>query len=122
MSVQQLERLADLRPLLVQLLHNRGLDGQGVAQEFLDGRYARHNPFQLKDMDRAVTRLRRAIRHGEPIVVYGDFDADGVTATVLLVQTLATLGAQVKPYIPHRVDEGYGLNLGALRHLYAQGT
>jgi len=91
-SAGQLERLADLPPLLVQLLHNRGLGGQEVAQEFLEGRFAGHNPFQLKGMERAVTRLRRAIRHGEPIVVYGDFDADGVTATVLLVKTLADAG------------------------------
>lgn len=72
-------------------------------------------------MNEAVTRLRQAIRQREPIAVYGDFDADGVTATVLLVETLSALGAQAEPYIPHRVDEGYGLNKGALRELAQRG-
>jgi len=69
-----------------------------------------------------VACLRRAIRRGEAIAVYGDFDTDGVTATALLVQTLSAMGARVRPYIPHRVDEGYGLNLDALRKLYRQGV
>jgi single-stranded-DNA-specific exonuclease len=73
-------------------------------------------------MNEAVTRLRQAIRRGEPVAIYGDFDADGVTATALLVETLSALGARVKPYIPHRVDEGYGLNTDALRHLASQGV
>jgi len=72
-------------------------------------------------MNEAVTRLRQAIRQREPIAVYGDFDADGVTATALLVETLSALGAQVEPYIPHRVDEGYGLNEEALRELAQRG-
>jgi single-stranded-DNA-specific exonuclease len=72
-------------------------------------------------MNEAVTRLRQAIRQQEAIAVYGDFDADGVTATALLVETLSALGAQTVPYIPHRVDEGYGLNKGALRELAQKG-
>jgi len=72
-------------------------------------------------MNEAVTRLRQAIRQREPIAVYGDFDADGVTATALLVETLSALGAQTEPYIPHRVDEGYGLNEGALCKLAQKG-
>jgi single-stranded-DNA-specific exonuclease len=69
-----------------------------------------------------VDVLIRSIRRREPIAVYGDFDADGVTSTALLVQALTSLGADVQPYIPHRVDEGYGLNLNALRKLYGQGV
>lgn len=112
----------DLPPLVVQLLHNRQVDDPGLADEFLAGRCRGDNPFQLKGMAQAVDRLRRAIRCGERIAVYGDFDTDGVTATALLVEVLAALGAQVEPYIPHRVDEGYGLNLGALRQLYRRGV
>jgi len=107
--------------LTVQLLHNRGIHGPAAARDFLEGWVSGHSPFRLKGMDAAVGRLRQAIRRGERIAVYGDFDADGVTATVLLVEVLAALGGQVEPYIPHRVDEGYGLNLGALRRLYANG-
>jgi single-stranded-DNA-specific exonuclease len=66
--------------------------------------------------------LRQAIRSGEKIAVYGDFDADGVCATAVLVETLQALGADAHPYIPHRVDEGYGLNLDALRKLYRNGV
>jgi single-stranded-DNA-specific exonuclease len=110
-----------LSPFIVQLLHNRGLDIPSKVQTFLKGDWPEDNPFRLKGMNEAVTRLRQAIRQQEPIAVYGDFDADGVTATALLVETLSALGAQTEPYIPHRVDEGYGLNKGALRELAERG-
>ena len=119
---RDLARFPDLAPLVVQMLQNRGISDPGEAHGFLTGRVGEDNPFQLKGMGEAVTRLRDAIRRGEPIAVYGDFDTDGVTATALLVQTLSALGAKVQPYIPHRVDEGYGLNLDALRYLYRQGV
>jgi single-stranded-DNA-specific exonuclease len=75
----------------------------------------------MKGVPEAVERLLHAVRHDEPIAVYGDFDADGVTSTVLMVQTLAALGARVRPYIPHRVDEGYGLHEQALKNLHDEG-
>jgi single-stranded-DNA-specific exonuclease len=121
-SEQHLARFPDLPPLVVQLLHNREIDDPSAAHAFLEGRFADDNPFQLKGMYQAVERLRQAIHQGESIAVYGDFDADGVTSTALLVETLSALGAQVRPYIPHRVDEGYGLNLDALRTLWRQGV
>ena len=119
---QDLARLPDLPPLLVQLLHNRKLTDIAAIRDFLEGRFAPDNPYRLKGMNEAVTRLRQAIADEEQIAIYGDFDTDGVTATALLVETLSALGACVQPYIPHRVDEGYGLNLDALRHLYRQGV
>jgi single-stranded-DNA-specific exonuclease len=119
---QHLARFQDLPPLVIQLLHNRKIREPGAVHQFLAGVVAGHNPFHLKGMDAAVARLRTAVRQREPIAIYGDFDTDGVTATVLLVQTLSALGAQVQPYIPHRVDEGYGLNLKALRKLYRRGV
>ena len=121
-SQEHLARFADLPPLVVQLLLNREIDDPGAAHEFLEGRLTSHDPFQLKGMDQAVSRLRRALRTGEQIAIFGDFDTDGVTATALLVHALSALGARVIPYIPHRVDEGYGLNLDALRDLYRQGV
>jgi single-stranded-DNA-specific exonuclease len=119
---QHLARFQDLPPLVVQLLYNRKIRDPGAACEFLGGGAAGHKPFQLKGMNAAVDRLRIAVRQREPIAIFGDFDTDGVTATALLVQTLSALGAQVEPYIPHRVNEGYGLNLEALRTLYRQGV
>jgi len=115
---QQPACLPDLPPLLAQVLCNRGITEQAAASDFLTGRMAVDDPFLLKGMDRAVPRLQRAICRREKIAVYGDFDADGVTATAVLVRALSSLGARVEPYIPDRVDEGYGLNLGALRKLY----
>jgi len=114
-------RFPGLSPLIVQLLYNRGLSTPYEVQAFLKGDWPEDNPFRLKGMNVAATRLRQAIRQREPIAVYGDFDADGVTATALLVETLSALGAQAEPYIPHRVDEGYGLNKGALRELAQKG-
>ena len=115
---QYLAGFPDLPPLLVQVLYSREIEDPAAASDFLAGRVAIDDPFLLKGMDRAVPRLQRAICRGEKIAIYGDFDADGVTATALLVQVLSSLGARVEPYIPDRVDEGYGLNLGALRKLY----
>lgn len=116
-----LARFPDLHPLVAQALYNRGLTDAAEAEAFLEGRPGPDDPFRLHGMDRAVERLRRALRKEEPIAVYGDFDADGVTATALLVLALRALGGQILPYIPHRVDEGYGLNKSALAELAAQG-
>jgi len=114
-------RLSHVAPLIVQLLWNRGIDDATKVEAFLKGETTLDNPFRIKGMNEAVDRIRRAIRQGERIAVYGDFDADGVTATALLVQALSALGAFVRPYIPHRVDEGYGLNNNALAELARDG-
>lgn len=116
------QSMRHLHPVFLQVLYNRGLHDEAHIQAFLEGHYAQEDdPFLLPDMDCAVARIEQAIAGGERIVVYGDFDADGVTATVLLVEALRGLGLsrqQAQPYIPDRVDEGYGLNeesLGTLR-------
>ncbi len=116
-----LKRFAHISPLIVQLLFNRGVVKPDDVETFLKGEARMDNPFRIKDMNEAVSRIRRAIKEGEQIAVYGDFDADGVTATALMVQTLTALGAFVDPYIPHRIDEGYGLNQGALAELQRGG-
>jgi single-stranded-DNA-specific exonuclease len=120
------QKLGHLHPVLVQVLFNRGLTDAAQVQAFLDGRYlASTDPFLLADMDKAVARIRQAIENDELIVVYGDFDADGVTSTVLLTQALRGLDVErrrVQPYIPHRVDEGYGLNFEAMDKIKALGA
>lgn len=119
----QLEQFEDVPRLVVQLLHNRGIAQADDMRRFLNGQpYADSDPFRLKGMDAAVTRLVSALREGEAIVVYGDYDADGVTATALLVQTLSALGGRVRPYIPDRIEEGYGLNMAAVSRLAEEGT
>jgi single-stranded-DNA-specific exonuclease len=117
---QDLARFATLRPLAVRLLRRRGVQDLAQAYDFLACRAGDDDPALLKGLPEAVGRVRQAIDHGDKIAVYGDFDADGVTATALLTETLTALGANVLPYIPDRVDEGYGLNLEALRDLYRQ--
>ena len=102
-------------PLLLQVLYNRGMHDPGEARSFLaEDDAVIENPFRLLDMTTAVDRLVHAIRNGERLCVYGDFDADGVCATALLVAGLQAAGAKVGAYIPNRVDEGYGLNMDAI--------
>jgi len=120
MDEQDLARFATLRPLAVRILIRRGIEDLGQAYDFLSRRASGDDPAQLKGLPEAVDRIRQAIDHGEKIAVYGDFDADGVTATALLTETFAALGANVIPYIPKRVDEGYGLRVEALRTLWKQ--
>lgn len=109
-------------PLLVQLLYNRGINDTAQIESFLaaDERLL-NDPFLLPDMDRAVARIYRALLSGEAIAIYGDFDVDGITATTLLCDGLSALGGHVVPYIPHRADEGYGINDAALARLSQQG-
>ncbi len=111
-------RFPNLHPQVVQILFNRGFVSTAQVENFLapDSLVAA-NPFQMRGMNEAVERIRRAIRAREKIAVYGDFDVDGVTATALLTQTLEALGAAAQAYIPHRIEEGYGLNRDALKQL-----
>ena len=110
-------------PVLLQVLYNRGLRDKAEVASFLQGEDAvQENPFRLTGMSAAVARIVRAIETREVICVYGDFDADGVTATVLMTTALQRAGALVGAYIPNRVDEGYGLNVEALRSIAGKGA
>ena len=80
-----------------------------------------HDPFLIPDMDQAVERLHRAVTTHEAICFYGDYDVDGITATSVYLSFFGGLGAQVRAYVPHRLREGYGLNLGAMQRLYDEG-
>jgi single-stranded-DNA-specific exonuclease len=112
------EALQAFSPVIRQLLFNRGYASDEAARLFLKALpQFPTSPWQLKDMDKVIERLDRAIHDQQYIVIYGDYDVDGVTATALLVQVLSNLGANVKEYIPNRFDEGYGLNTDALDQL-----
>ncbi len=112
-----------LPPFHAHLLYNRGVRGLKEIEAYLaaDARSS-HDPMLLPDMDKAVERLRKALAAGEVLGVFGDFDTDGVTGTALLVKGFQELGARVVSYLPQRVDEGHGLNRGAVRALGAQGV
>jgi single-stranded-DNA-specific exonuclease len=107
--------------LVARILLNRGLIAGDDILAFLDPSLERLNPpFELPDLETAAARLGRAVRRGEPVAVYGDYDADGITATALLHQFLRELGLNCFPYIPDRLTQGYGLNLEGLQELAAQ--
>ncbi len=112
-------------PVVVQSLYNRGFGKAAEIESFLERQYLPStDPFLLPDVEVAVARIQQAIDQDEMVIVYGDFDADGVTATVLMVEALRNLGMsrqQAQPYIPDRVD-GYGLNFSALEALKEKGA
>ena len=110
-----------ISPLVAQILVNRGITTVEAGRQFLKCDPAEApDPFFMSGMAEAVSRLQRALRDGESIVVYGDYDADGQTATALLVRALRRLAGdpgRVTYYLPDRFDEGYGLNLQAVEAL-----
>ena len=110
-------------PILRQILYNRGYRTHEQARIFLEAQPPPGcDPTNILNLPQAVERINYAIQNHERIVVYGDYDADGVTATALLGLALKSLGAEVREYIPNRFDEGYGLNLDALHSLSTEGT
>jgi len=110
----------DLDPRLARLAWMRGADRPEALAWRLDADWQRTtDPHLLPGVDRAVERIRRAIEAGEHIVVYGDYDVDGVTATALLVRTLEKMGADVSFFIPNRFSDGYGLHLDCIAELKA---
>jgi len=119
---EYLRQLSHLHPLLAQVLYNRGVSIEESDAFLRADRRLTHDPYLLLGMREAVRRIRAALALGERIAVYGDFDVDGVTSTVVLVRALRALGGDPLYYIPHRVSEGYGLNPGALRRLHEQGV
>nr|WP_263325608.1 single-stranded-DNA-specific exonuclease RecJ [Neobacillus sp. Marseille-Q6967] len=119
--VKTLEEELKITPLVASMLVNRGLDTVDSARSFLFGNEQFHDPYLLKGMDLAVNRIRKAIENQEPILIFGDYDADGVSSTSVLMITLLELGANVEFYIPNRFTEGYGPNEPAFRHAAEKG-
>jgi single-stranded-DNA-specific exonuclease len=121
-----IERLASalrLGPITAQLLLNRGLNTPDMAQRFLDAPLSGlHAPDLLPGASEAAAHIFEAVRQGRRICVYGDYDVDGVTGAAILMQCLRLLGASVDLYVPHRLDEGYGLHNDALRQIHAGGS
>ncbi len=107
--------------LLAGVLVARGLTDPAVVEELLGEGTPLSNPYLLKDMDAAVARIHRAIDEEETVVVFGDYDVDGVTATALLYQHLKGMGADVKCMLPTREGDGYGLSRGMIQSIYNKG-
>lgn len=108
--------------LTARILCARGITTPEGARAFLQPTEGLHDPFMMADMDRAVAAIEEAMAAGQLIVIYGDYDCDGITSTVLLYRYLEERGAQVAYYIPDREEEGYGLNREACHTLYENGA
>ncbi len=112
----RLVRDLSVHPLLAAVLVGRGLESPSSAESFLNPSLDNlHDPLLLPDMEVAVERVVRALEAREPVLVHGDYDADGVTSAALLVRFLKVLGADVRYYLPHRFEDSYGLSERAIR-------
>ncbi|MFH1535687.1 MAG: DHH family phosphoesterase, partial [Patescibacteria group bacterium] len=106
--------------LVEQLLLNRGIKTEKQKEQFFNPKIPDYeNELKIPDIKKAQKRISTAIKKGELIIIYGDFDADGICASAILYKGLVSLGAKVLPYIPHREKEGYGLSKVGLE--YAKG-
>ena len=114
----------NLPEVLVRLLAGRGVEGSEAVREFLEPDYEKgvHDPFLFSDMGKVVERIAQARDNKERVVIFGDYDADGITSSVILKETLETLGIAVAVYIPDKRSEGYGMNLGAIEKLAEEET
>jgi len=115
-AVFELSAEANIPPVMAKIFINRGILDADAVSSFLNPRLADlHDPSTLPDIDRAAERVRQAAMANQKVVVYGDYDVDGVSGAALLVQFLKLLNMNVDYYVPHRIREGYGLNANAIR-------
>ncbi len=122
-ETESLAKSLKVSPLLAQVLINRGITDSQSALSFLQPKLAGLiAPEQMPGVSKAVPRIVQAVNNKEKITVYGDYDVDGITGVAILWQLLRLLGAEVDYYIPHRIDEGYGLNPEAIRSFADAGT
>ena len=117
--VRSLAGALNVSPVLAQVLAARGFDSPARAASFLDSRLGElHDPERLPGIPAAADAIVAALQANRRITIYGDYDVDGVTATSLLWHCLRLAGGQVEYYVPHRLEEGYGLNCDALTTLH----
>jgi single-stranded-DNA-specific exonuclease len=121
-QTENLARTINVSPLVAALLIARGYDTEESAQTFLNPSYNQlHDPLLLKGMRSAADRVMKAVKSGEKILIWGDYDVDGTTGTVLLRAALKMLGAETGFHVPNRFTEGYGINIPALERAKADG-
>ncbi len=120
--VSELIEKYKLSKLLAKILVNRNIDINGKMEQFLEPtRNDFHDPFLMPDMEKGIDRIIKAIENREKIMIYGDYDADGITSITVLKKFLTERGLDVESYIPNRLDEGYGLNKEAIKGIYDKG-
>ena len=117
----KIAKKAGLGPEVARLLFERGIQDQESLQKFLEPSLEDlHDPYLLHDMDRAVARIRQAIEEGENILIYGDYDADGMTSASIVKESLEQLGAECRVYLPNRFTDGYGPNASVYKYFIEQ--
>jgi len=122
-SIAALQQAAGIPAVVAQLLLSRGIDNPDEARQFLDPKLSGlRDPAELPGASQAADTIYAALRAKSKITIYGDYDADGMTATAILLRCLRLLDANVDFYVPNRMDEGYSLNSSALQTLADQGT
>ncbi|HHV99361.1 MAG TPA: single-stranded-DNA-specific exonuclease RecJ [Clostridiaceae bacterium] len=122
-EAERISRQAGISKLAAKVFLSRGMDECGLINDFLNPTLeSLHNPFLMKDMDKAVDRLIQAIEKGERIVIYGDYDVDGITSTSILFDFLRKKDAHVDYYIPDRIEEGYGISKAGIDKICESGT
>ena len=122
-KVEELQEKYKLNRLLSTLLTNRGIIEEAEITKFLNPKRSDfYDPFGMPDMEKAVERILKAIENKEQIIIYGDYDVDGITSVTVLKSFLEERGIQVNVYIPNRLNEGYGLNKTAMEEIAKQGN
>ncbi|MBQ8807835.1 MAG: DHH family phosphoesterase, partial [Clostridia bacterium] len=122
-QAQAYAELFDIPVIVAKVLLNRGFTDAADAKKFLDKNSdGFYSPNLLCDMDKAVVRIKQAIANKEKVVVYGDYDVDGITSTALVVSYLRENGVDAQAYIPDRQNEGYGINKAAVKKIYQSGA
>ena len=121
-KVKELVEKYNLSNILAKILVNKGITKKEQIELYINPtRKDFHEPFLMPDMELAVNRILKAIREKQKIIIYGDYDADGITSTIVLKSYLEERGLEVSSYIPNRLDEGYGLNKEAIQKIYDNG-
>ncbi len=121
-KIEELKEKYKLNDLLATILVNRGITSEEKIRQFLEPtRQDFYDPYLMKDMEIAVERIVKAIENQEKVIIYGDYDVDGITSTTVLKKFLKDLGLEVSYYIPNRLNEGYGLNNTAIEKIVNEG-
>ena len=121
-KVRELKEKYKINSLLAAILVNRGITDEEKIRKFLEPtRQDFYNPYLMKDMEIAVNRIIKAIESQEKVIIYGDYDVDGITSITVLKKFLKDVGLEVSYYIPNRLDEGYGLNKNAVKKIVNEG-
>jgi single-stranded-DNA-specific exonuclease len=122
-AASELAGALKISPLVAQIMLNRGVHEAQDCRDFLRPNLkCLHDPFLIPNLRKAAERIAQAIRDKQKIVIYGDYDVDGITATSILWHAIKTLGGTGEFYIPHRIEEGYGLNSEAIEHICRDGA